>query len=639
MANNAPSYTVRNRKIVSLEHPCIIKNISNAIETLGGEDKVERLVNTQNENYSHPLCLRPGDPLCKPITSKFVKTNNVLLKIDVPKRTGRKRKRGSLEPYSNGDATNGKIRTDSADGETSGSIDPLSRQGDYRYLLKSLRDNQDSYHVEAVGRIDHSHRYRGLSDFQHSTSQGQFIKRMKDTFLTFDLEQIKKFKLDPSKGVKPNTELFPPPAMSNLPLPFNYSYLQNPAVRYTVDASGQSILANSQLPQKLFTQMMTHDSPEVPTAPSPELPPLEVLDPKLKSTVLNLQSLFDQRPLWTRRALSNQLGHTEPILKFAYQYVGFMFRSGPWREAVVRYGVDPRSDPKFRVYQTLMFQVSTKENEADEKQWVEERVKYARTNRGKKSSTTSHIFDGRSVSLDGKVWQVCDITDPLLQGLLAADELRPTCETRSDGWFLSSTWSKVKTIMKDKMRKLLANQIPSDFDYQDVLDSGGGPDVGLPTSRLRRREIQSRNHHSNFRAETRQRLRKRRKGRGLTREVLDERVSEAMRELEEIPREPDEDDPEKIPKLDGSEDENDSEDDENDDLDDDDELDEDDEVEGEADSDDIDDVEEADEEGAGVVTLPPIKYDAAVVREADDDDDDNHDDDDDDDEEEDQGTG
>ena len=44
-------------------------------------------------------------------------------------------------------------------------------------------------------------------------------------------EKIKGFRLDMSKGVKPNTEIIPPPSFSHLDYPFNYSYvIQNPVV-------------------------------------------------------------------------------------------------------------------------------------------------------------------------------------------------------------------------------------------------------------------------------------------------------------------------------------------------------------------------------------------------------------------------
>ncbi len=110
--------------------------------------------------------------------------------------------------------------------------------------------------------------------------------------------------------------------------------------------------------------------------------------------------------------------------KNVYQYVGYMFSSGPWRDALVRYGVDPRTDPSFRIYQTMIFMLDT-----------ERRDSRARFNRTKPDRTRSeqvlrkesHLFDGVTVSKDGKIWQVCDISEPLLKDLLSTADLRKEC--------------------------------------------------------------------------------------------------------------------------------------------------------------------------------------------------------------------
>lgn len=37
----APSYTVPRERIVSLDHPCIVKNVDNGIKSLGGEHQLK----------------------------------------------------------------------------------------------------------------------------------------------------------------------------------------------------------------------------------------------------------------------------------------------------------------------------------------------------------------------------------------------------------------------------------------------------------------------------------------------------------------------------------------------------------------------------------------------------------------------
>ena len=237
--------------------------------------------------------------------------------------------------------------------------------------------------------------------------------------------------------------------------------------------------------------MITHDAASVPTAPPSQLPALESLDLRCQRAVYQLRGLLEERPIWTRRALTNQVIYAEGVLKYAWQYAGYMFRSGPWREALVRFGLDPRVDPQYRIYQTFMFQISIEERKSNKTKWVEERTKYRRVMKGKKRDDQSHIFDGRKISLDGKTWQVCDVTDPLLRRLLATDNLRTTCEvslrrpahsvnlltttttnqTRCDGWYHNGLWAKIKTIFKEKARCLLSGkEVPSDVDFRRIVD-------------------------------------------------------------------------------------------------------------------------------------------------------------------------
>jgi general transcription factor 3C polypeptide 5 (transcription factor C subunit 1) len=97
-----------------------------------------------------------------PLLSHNAATNNILLQITVPKRTGRKRKRGSQDAYHE------VVNDQSAANERSSSSQPdglcsHSRRPNPKELLRTLRDNVDKYKVEAVARIDYTHRFRGMN--------------------------------------------------------------------------------------------------------------------------------------------------------------------------------------------------------------------------------------------------------------------------------------------------------------------------------------------------------------------------------------------------------------------------------------------------------------------------------------------
>jgi general transcription factor 3C polypeptide 5 (transcription factor C subunit 1) len=92
------------------------------------------------------LVLRPDDAMSRPIQSTSSASNNVLLKVTVPKRTGRKRKKGSNEPF-----------MDAPESEDT----QLRPRRSAKDLMRSLRDNPSEYNIEPVGKIQRTHVFRG----------------------------------------------------------------------------------------------------------------------------------------------------------------------------------------------------------------------------------------------------------------------------------------------------------------------------------------------------------------------------------------------------------------------------------------------------------------------------------------------
>ncbi|KAI9707780.1 MAG: tau 95 subunit of transcription factor TFIIIC [Candelina mexicana] len=448
-----PWLTIPGRAIVSVEHPCIIKNIDKGLQTMGDDSdiqKASRLVETGDRHQSLGLYLRPEDAMSKPIWSRNVKTNNVLIKVTVPKRTGRKRKRGSTEPYLD-DVEAPKhapgLGTSEMDDPNHAAkrIDSVSKKA--AHLLQSLRDNVAKYKVEPVATIEQTHRFRDAS--------------------------IKKFKLDPSKGIELNGEIIPPPSFTHIYTPINYGYHQNPAVKTAVGSTGGLVTGNTQSPVIIHTELLSWNAKTIPSTPNPGLIPFEELDRPLQLVVERLRELLDERPLWTRRAFANVLADQKfgNLVRQGFQYVGYMFRSGPWNNSIIKFGVDPRTDPKYRFYQTLMFQLKKKEPRTAQRRRGDHQVKFRRPSKGKKKDLRSHQFNGRDVVLDdGKTWQVCDISDPLLNQLLHTDNIRSQCDIEGDGWYHNGTWAKAKTIMKAKILLIAEGKTPSDADFVSVMN-------------------------------------------------------------------------------------------------------------------------------------------------------------------------
>jgi general transcription factor 3C polypeptide 5 (transcription factor C subunit 1) len=433
--------------------------------------------NSKVDPPSLELYLRPGDPYIKSIPGRRLKTNNVLVQLTVPKRTGRKRKRGATEWE---DAP-----------ENNGIPSPTQQPGRAEYVMRSLRDNTSKYEMRAVGAVESTHRFRVLPDFAFATTGSEFVQKMNRTLVTTDYEKIKEFKFDMSKGLKPNIDLPPPTMLTHFTLPFNYAYKQNVSIKTAVDTSGNVTLINEGKGRKIMTIRIAYDAPTVPMSPPEGVAPIETLDLPLRRLYETLQDLFLQRPVWVRRALRNEVeGNVFTNQgKHVIYYIGYMFLSGPWKDAIIRYGVDPRKDVKYRIYQTLTFQLEGNQDKneravasekgqhpnrstAPQKRGVVRRgPDWENPQRPRKDSipNTSHIFDGKVVYLDGKTWQVCDVTDPVVKGILDTKELRKECHLKIDGWYHNGTWAKARVIMRARIMQLLAGIEPKDSDWKNIV--------------------------------------------------------------------------------------------------------------------------------------------------------------------------
>ena len=106
--------------------------------------------------------------MSRPIRSTNVKTNNIVVQITVPKRTGRKRKRGSHEPYQHSEANvlNSSTGALATILETSTAI----ANRDAKTVLCCLRDNAERYTLKPVGSVEQTHRFRSrlISSFFRS---------------------------------------------------------------------------------------------------------------------------------------------------------------------------------------------------------------------------------------------------------------------------------------------------------------------------------------------------------------------------------------------------------------------------------------------------------------------------------------
>ncbi|PWY66662.1 hypothetical protein BO83DRAFT_439900 [Aspergillus eucalypticola CBS 122712] len=491
-ARTAPFYQIPSRRIVSVEHPAIIRNLDKAVDTLKGDAGITKILHPPKPDSPAHLLLRPEDAMSRPLQSTSLPSNNILLKVTVPKRTGRKRKKGSNEPFS---------------GVAVSTVHTEPQRRSARELLRSLSDNASRYQVEPVGLINRTHVFRGMPDFVFSTGSSSFANRFREQILPFDYDKMKQFDLDMSKGAITDVDIIPPPSFSFGDIPFTYIYRQNPTVRQAIDNSGNITTVNTQRVVKVLTHLVSYDIATVPTSPRTNCPPIHTLDKTLQETITAVETLFQQRPAWTRRGLRNSLPTIEQryALRHAIPYVGYIFRSGPWRDAIIKYGHDPRTDPSYRIYQTAMFRILPREAEVARDGYTGRRHAVARAGEvpqyldethhqhpdqpteTQQLPTTTHLFTGcLPLPRDGRMWMFCDVTDPTLRRILFPSDpppagfLREECDIVTDGWFGNGTLAKTKTIMRAKVLALLDDKMLDDeVEFANIVKL---PDHATPES-------------------------------------------------------------------------------------------------------------------------------------------------------------
>jgi len=234
-----------------------------------------------------------------------------------------------------------------------------------------------------------------------------------------------------------NLDIMPPPLFSRSNIPGVYKYPRSPRslslcpliLIYSSYKQNKGLIAtNGRLAYRYifrnkFITMIDKDAPSVPTSPSPNLDPISSLSPATQLCIRRLQDLFSEREITTRRAIYNtylskhgpgRLDEKEnwrPILRFALPYVCYMWKSGPFRDAHVVFGLDPRKESRWAGYQTAIFSFrDTKE--------------MAKRPAGEEEEGKSHLFTGQEVGTRNVSYCFKDIVDPMLRKILDEAVLR-----------------------------------------------------------------------------------------------------------------------------------------------------------------------------------------------------------------------
>ncbi|GKZ55165.1 general transcription factor 3C polypeptide 5 [Aspergillus niger] len=194
-----------------------------------------------------------------------------------------------------------------------------------------------------------------------------------------------------------------------------------------------------------------------------------VLNESVRETVRHIHEILERRPIMTVRVIKGQLQlRLQSDLQEALPFCGYMFTNGPWKKALIKFGVDPRIRPDFRFYQTVSFRMEFDPVvEPGKHDWIKKGVlAFPQLLEG--NDNVSYIFNGKKIVADGDTWQICDITDLLLQSILSTEQLRTKISSQ-DGFFCNGTMAKLETIMQDKIVCIRDGTDCDDNEYNCLL--------------------------------------------------------------------------------------------------------------------------------------------------------------------------
>ncbi|KAL5339353.1 RNA polymerase III transcription factor IIIC subunit-domain-containing protein [Aspergillus crustosus] len=187
---------------------------------------------------------------------------------------------------------------------------------------------------------------------------------------------------------------------------------------------------------------------------------------RVRDIIRSVQELLEIRPVASAQFLRNNTEvECENDFHKALPYCGYVCRDGPWKGALIRHGIDPRSDPKYRMLQTIYLPINCDPIIFGSEGTHNLLVGFP-GHRGPRKDC--HLFDGQGITAGVQSWQLCDLVDDQLARIVATEKLRafPCKET---GFFFSGTWAKLWEIMGDKIICLRDNCPLLLDDYERLL--------------------------------------------------------------------------------------------------------------------------------------------------------------------------
>ncbi|CAG8453846.1 1019_t:CDS:10 [Paraglomus occultum] len=464
-------YLLPRQRLFAVEYPGYIKNVHKVISTLGEKRGLLKAVNKGLAELRY----RHNDPFCHPINGDVVPTANFLLKVT------RRRKKSSGKQEGN--------------------------------ATSKIKNTNQNFTFEVVGIINKTCRFRGMSDAQYVPNPYDSIPNLRRQLGKFDVEGMRKFTFQQSEDYTKPT-LLPPPSLARIEIPMEYKYQQNVSVIKVMIRPNETNVSDECAVSQTHKSTLEKKIHRLDEGPPPEV--LNYVELLPKEPIEKLKKMFEERPVWTRLALLNTLPKTyKKLIRKLLPLVAYWMVGGPWRDCWIRYGYDPRNDQTSRIYQLLDVRNTRRPlrlerakrmlngqpsvlSEHSRTDSQPETVTYGMEIGGEDASfkdislikiselhcrltdRDSHIFSGLTKTRDVAVFQLCDVTDPLLQRLIGSSENFVEVCDELNGFYTSNAMKKMRKILRRKFEALDENEILSEESFKDILERHASDNEEIP---------------------------------------------------------------------------------------------------------------------------------------------------------------
>ncbi|XP_063422877.1 general transcription factor 3C polypeptide 5-like [Mytilus trossulus] len=419
------------KRFVCVDYPGVVKNVDNALKSVGGTENVSKVYSESNKRLS--VNWRPADPFCKPAFGERCSTTNLLMKVK------RRPKKGDKSKY--------------------------------------------EFQVEVLGIIDTTYKFNAMADFQYLP-----FNRAESGYENISHQLHLKENVDRNEFFNRDAALFLPPVIfSRFDLP-DKDYLYRGEISHkpgyvNPDHSRPThLIGTIRQKRTVYTRFVSYVD-DVPASPSDEADRelhKKFFKPKQEE---ELKKLFETRPIWSRAALNYHFTGFKDKLKYLLPLVAFYYTNGPWRCLWTKYGYDPKKHPEAKMYQTIDYrkrQASCGDMVAIKCKRSENTLAFPALKRNapnvpkidlesldinkpsgskqKPGATTEsepvHIYrPDRLPPCRQMFYQICDIQVDEVQDLVKKGKTK-NCDEK-DGWCPRGTIEKCRDLMTEHTEKLI----------------------------------------------------------------------------------------------------------------------------------------------------------------------------------------